>query len=167
MNVLCIMKDGFEELEAVGTIALLRRAGIDVDVCTSDANKVSGRFNLTLQPVKDLKEVDPTSYDALFLPGGPHYQTLESDAYIMEILSSYIHSNKVVAAICAAPTILGRAGYLKNKNFGGTYVDRYAVIDGNIITGRSAAAVIDFAFALIEKLLGKESCDKVKASIYY
>ena len=65
MNVLCIMKDGFEELEAVGTIALLRRAGIDVDVCTSDANKVSGRFNLTLQPVKDLKEVDPTSYDAL------------------------------------------------------------------------------------------------------
>ena len=177
MNVLCIMKDGFEELEAVGTIALLRRAGIDVDVCTSDANKVSGRFNLTLQPVKDLKEVDPTSYDALFFPGGPHYQTLESDAYIMEILSSYIHSDKVVAAICAAPTILGRAGYLKNKNytcftsmnedFGGTYVDRYAVIDGNIITGRSAAAVIDFAFALIEKLLGKESCDKVKASIYY
>ena len=54
-----------------------------------------------------------------------------------------------------------------NEDFGGTYVDRYAVIDGNIITGRSAAAVIDFAFALIEKLLGKESCDKVKASIYY
>ena len=54
-----------------------------------------------------------------------------------------------------------------NEDFGGTYVDRYAVIDGNIITGRSAAAVIDFAFAFIEKLLGKESCDKVKASIYY
>ena len=176
MNVLCIMKDGFEELEAVGTIALLRRAGIDVDVCTSDANKVSGRFNLTLQPVKDLKEVDPTSYDALFLPGGPHYQTLESDAYIMEILSSYIHSDKVVAAICAAPMMLGKLGllkgrkatcypgfeqYLEGAECTGAPVER----DGNIITGKGPGAAMEFALTVVDMMLGKEKVQELKEAM--
>ena len=88
-----------------------------------------------------------------------------------------MENNKIVAAICAAPTILGRQGYLKDRNytcftsmnedFGGTYVDQYTVSDGNLITGRSAAASIDFAFAFMEKLIGKEKCEEVKTSIYY
>ena len=93
------------------------------------------------------------------------------------ILKEFIDRGKLVSAICAAPTILGRQGYLKgkkytcftsmNEDFGGTYVDQYTVVDGNIITGRSAAAVIDFAFAIIEKLEGGRKADEVKASIYY
>ena len=95
----------------------------------------------------------------------------------MAILKTFMDADKVVAAICAAPTILGRQGYLKGKNytcftsmnedFGGTYVDQYTVTDGNLITGRSAAAVIDFAFAIIEKLAGKEKAEAVKNEIYY
>jgi 4-methyl-5(b-hydroxyethyl)-thiazole monophosphate biosynthesis len=75
------------------------------------------------------------------------------------------------------PTILGQEGLLKgkrytcftalNQDFGGTYVDAYAVTDGNLITGRSAAASIEFAWAIMEKLCGKEHCDQVKASVYY
>ena len=86
-------------------------------------------------------------------------------------------ADKFVSAICAAPTILGHRGYLKGKNytcftsmdedFGGTYENKYAVRDGNIITGISAAGTIDFAFLIIETLLGKEHSDKVKNSIYY
>ncbi len=83
----------------------------------------------------------------------------------------------IVAAICAGPTILGRAGYLKgrrytcftamNEDFGGTYRDDYAVQDGNVITGKSAAAAIDFAFAVLEAAAGKETADKTKKEIYY
>ena len=177
MSVLCILTNGFEELEAVGTIALFRRAGIQIDVCAISDTKASGRFELTFSDIKNLDDVDYKSYDALFFPGGPHYQKLEQNEYVMSILKYFMENNKIVAAICAAPTILGRQGYLKDRNytcftsmnedFGGTYVDQYKVSDGNLITGRSAAASIDFAFAFMEKLIGKEKCEEVKTSIYY
>lgn len=177
MNVMCILTDGFEELEAVGTIALLRRAGIRIDVYAVDCTSATGRFAVTMSDLSDLKDVDTAAYDMLFLPGGPHYQKLEADERVLSILKEFMVQEKLVSAICAAPTILGRQGYLKNKNytcftsmnedFGGTYVDQYTVTDGNIITGRSAAAVIDFAFAIIEKLEGSKKAQEVKASIYY
>lgn len=177
MRVLCIMSDGFEELEAVGTIALLRRAGIEIDVYAIDNVQATGRFDITLSNLHSLSNVDTSQYGMLFLPGGPHYQRLESSEQVMNILREFIEKDKMVAAICAAPTILGRAGYLKGKNytcftsmnedFQGTYIDTYAVSDGNLITGRSAAAVIDFAFLIIEKLAGQKVCKKIKESIYY
>lgn len=177
MKVLCILTDGFEELEAVGTIALLRRANIEIDVCALDATKACGRFNIAMDDLKNLDDVNVNEYGVLFLPGGPHYQKLEADSRVQAILKSFVEENKIVASICAAPTIVGRAGYLKGKNytcftsmnedFGGTYVDQYAVVDENMITGRSAAAVIDFAFAIIEKLCGKDYANEVKQSIYY
>ena len=177
MKVLCILTDGFEELEAVGTIALLRRAKIDIDVCAIDATKACGRFEIAMDDLKNLADVCASEYDVLFLPGGPHYQKLESNETVLSILKQFIDEEKLVCSICAAPTILGRQGYLKgkrytcftsmNEDFGGTYVDEYAVVDGNLITGRSAAAVIDFAFAIIEKVLGEQRAQEVKDSIYY
>ncbi|MEG0329216.1 MAG: DJ-1/PfpI family protein [Longicatena sp.] len=177
MNVLCILTDGFEELEAVGTIALLRRAGISVNVASLDKESATGRFDIALTNLTRLEEINVSEYDGLFLPGGPHYQKIEASALVMNILATFIKEKKIVAAICAAPTILGRQGYLKNKqytcytsmneDFGGNYCDQYVVCDDNMITGRSAAATIDFAFALIEKLLGKDKALEVKASIYY
>ena len=177
MKVAVLLENGFEELEAIGTIALLRRAGITIDVYAIDNTNATGRFDITCANLKDLKDADINAYDMLFLPGGPHYQKLEKDERVLSILKHFIENNKLVSAICAAPTILGKQGYLKNKkytcftsmneDFGGTYIDQYTVTDGNIITGRSATAVIDFAFAIIEKLEGKEKADEVKASIYY
>ena len=170
MNVMCILTDGFEELEAVGTIALLRRAGIRIDVYAIDHTAATGRFDITISNLADVKDVNTADYDMLFLP-------LEADERVLSILKDFMNQGKLVSAICAAPTILGRQGYLKgrkytcftsmNEDFGGTYVDQYAVIDGTIITGRSAAAVIDFAFAIIEKLEGRKKAEEVKASIYY
>ena len=177
MKVLCIMSDGFEELEAVGTIALLRRAGINIDLYALDQKAATGRFNITISNIQDIRAVNTKAYDMLFLPGGPHYQTLERDEQVMSIIKEFFEQDKLISAICAAPTILGRAGYLKNKrytcftsmneDFEGTYVDAYTVSDGNLIPGRSAAAVIDCAFAIIEKLCGKQHADEIKASIYY
>lgn len=178
MKVMCILTDGYEELEAVGVIALLRRAGICIDIYAIDSQEATGRFEMTLTKLKDLKEACIADYDMLFLPGGPHAQKLEANQTVLDILATFInHQDKYVAAICAAPTILGKQGYLKGKNytcftsmnadFGGTYVDTYVVCDDHLITGRSVAAVIDFAFAMIEKLEGKAKADEVKTGVYY
>ena len=176
-KVLCILTNGFEELEAVGTIALLRRAGIQIDIHAIDDTQACGRFDLMISNLFNLKYVNLEDFDALFLPAGPHYAKLESNEDVLNIIDIFMKADKFVSAICAAPTILGHRGYLKGKNytcftsmdedFGGTYVDQYAVRDGKIITGRSAAAVIDFAFEIISALLGEEKANEVKKSIYY
>lgn len=176
-KVMCIMSDGFEELEAVGTIALLRRAGVQIDVYAIDHTSATGRFEITLSNLLDLSDCKTSDYDALFLPGGPHYAILEKNSHVQAIIKEFFAQDKIVSAICAGPTILGRMGLLKgkhytcftsmNEDFKGTYVDQYAVVDGNLVTGRSAAAVIDFAFALLEKLAGSAKAEEIKKSIYY
>lgn len=175
MRAAVLLDNGFEELEAMGPTALLKRAGVEVDL-VSIHEKVMGRFGIAYEPTIPFSTYDFSQADCLVLPGGPQHQTLRHNEAVLKVLHEFA-ANKVVAAICASPTILGQEGLLKGKkytcftelndDFGGTYVDTYAVIDDNIITGRSAAASVEFGFAIIEKLCGKEHADKVKESVYY
>ena len=178
MKKVCIvLTDGFEEMEAVGTFAILSRAGLNVDIFSLKDTDATGRFGLTCTQLKKFSTLVPSTYDALVLPGGPEYEALEKNPTLQRYIRSFINEEKIVAAICASPTILGHAGYLKGKNytcftsmnedFGGHFTNKYATTDGNIITGQSAAATIDFAFAIVEKLLGKEKANEVKKNIYY
>lgn len=147
MKILCFLANGFEEIEAVGSIGLLRRSNFIVDVYSLEGTSATGKYNSTLSNLLDLKDLDYTSYDCLLLPGGPHYRSLEHNPQVIEAIHYFMKHDKYIAAICAAPTILGRLGYLKNKyytcftsmndSFGGTYLDTYTAIDGNLITGRS------------------------------
>ncbi|MBR5151822.1 MAG: DJ-1/PfpI family protein, partial [Elusimicrobiaceae bacterium] len=176
-KVCMVLTNGFEEVEAVGTFAVLRRAGLTVDIFSLVGTQAIGRFGLTCAQVKPFSQLDAQVYDALVLPGGPQYQALEKSDGVQALLHQFIASGKVVAAICASPTILGRAGYLKgktytcftsmNEDFGGHFTGQYVAVDGNLITGQSAAASIDFGFAIVEKLLGAEKATQVKQSIYY
>ena len=176
-KVCLIVTDGFEEAEAVATFAILRRAGLTVDIFSLTQGNATGRFGLTCTALKPFSQLSGADYDALVLPGGPQYAALEKSAGVQALLKEFITANKVVAAICASPTILGRAGYLKGKkytcftsmnaDFGGTFTGDYVTVDGNIITGKSAAATIDFGLTIVEKLLGHEKADEVKKSIYY
>lgn len=176
-KVCLVLTNGFEEVEAVGTFAILRRAGLTVDIFSLTQADATGRFGLTCTQLKPFSMLRGADYDALVLPGGPQYAELEKSAGVQALLKEFMQANKVVAAICASPTILGRASYLKGKNytcftsmnedFGGHFTGEYVAVDGNLITGQSAAASIDFGLAIAEKLLGKEKVDQVKASIYY
>ena len=176
MKVAILMDNGFEELEAMGPIALLRRCGLDVDIVSVSGTSVTGRFGVTYSPSIDMHAYSFDKADCLVIPGGPHYQKLEKNEEVKSLMHTFAEK-KVLAAICAAPTILGHEGILKGKNytcfenmnedFGGTYHYQYVVTDGNLITGISAAASIEFAFAIAEKLLGKEKVEQVKASVYY
>lgn len=178
MKKVCIvLTNGFEELEAVGSFAILRRGGLTVDIFSLTNANATGRFGLTCSALKPFSELEGAQYDALVLPGGPQYAELEKSAGVQALIKEFIDAGKVVAAICASPTILGHAGYLKGKNytcftamnedFGGHFTGGYVAVDGNIITGQSAAATVDFGFAIVEKLLGKAHADQIKTSIYY
>lgn len=178
-KVLLILTNGFEEIEAIGTLAILRRANIDIDVFSLNEEKLTiGRYNLGIPLNKfDKNKINLDDYNMLFIAGGPEYQELQVNKEFLNIIKYFYENDKYISAICAAPTILGHLGYLKNKNytcfksmnedFGGTYIDKYSVIDGKLITGISAAGVIDFAFNIVEVLKGKEEAEKVKNSIYY
>lgn len=176
-KVCMILTDGFEEIEAVGTYAILRRGGLGVDIYSLLDQDATGRFGLTCTKLNPFSQLNAADYAALVIPGGPEYKALEASPAVQALIKTFIEAGKVVAAICAGPTLLGHAGYLKGKNytcftsmnedFGGIYHDDYAVTDGNIVTGKSAAATIDFAFAVLEAVAGQETADKTKKEIYY
>ena len=176
-KVCMVVTDGFEEIEAVGTFAILRRGGVTVDVYSLLDKDATGRFGLTCTKLLPFSGLNAAQYNVLVLPGGPQYKALEASTAVQTLIKQFMDAGKTVAAICAGPTLLGHAGYLKgrrytcftamNEDFGGTYCEDYAVKDGNIISGKSAAATIDFAFLVLEDAAGKEAADKTKKEIYY
>lgn len=176
MRVAVLLDNGYEELEAMGPIALLRRAGVEVDLISVINAPVTGRFGVQYRPVTYIDDYDFEKADCLVLPGGPQYKTMENNSQVHALLKTFMEEKKV-GAICAAPTILGKLGLLKgkkytcfysmNEDFGGQYVKAYTVTDGNLVTGVSAAASVEFGFALIELVCGKEHADQVKEDVYY
>ena len=174
-KVCLVLTNGFEEAEAVGTFAILRRAGLTVDIFSLTQADATGRFGLTCTQLKPFSMLRGADYDALVLPGGPQYAELEKSAGVQALLKEFMQANKVVAAICASPTILGRAGYLKGKNytcftsmnedFGGHFTGEYVAVDGNLITGRGAGHAVNFGLAILRYLKGDEAAEKVKAGL--
>lgn len=172
-----IITDGFEEVEAVGTYAILERGGVSVDVYSLKDSDATGRFGLTCTNLKKFSELDPDEYEAIIFPGGPEHVEVNKSPRVHELIKKFTEDDKYVCAICASPTILGKAGYLKgkrytcftsmNEDFGGEYVDEYTCTDGKLITGRSAAASIDFGFEILKALKGEDQEKKTKAEIYY
>ena len=177
MKILAIITDGFEELEAVGTIALLRRAKLEVDIASLYSKDATGRYMMKLTDLHNINDVNIEDYDMLLLPGGPEYVVEEKDKNFLNIVKNFSSHDKYIAAICAAPTILGHLGLLKSKrytcytsmdeDFGGQYVDSYTCVDDKLITGRSCAASIDFALEIIKALLGDKVMKEIKEEIYY
>ena len=155
MRVLALIFNGFEEEEAVAPFALLRRANIELTIASNNIT-VTGSHNISLTNIELLKNINYKNYDCLLLPGGAHYKFLQQSQTVHEIINHFIQENKTVAAICAAPTILGMLGHLKNtkytcfssmnEDFGGIYIDEGVVIDNNIITAKSVAYSLDFAY---------------------
>ena len=174
---MCVLANGFEDIEAIGTIALLRRANIEIDVYALHNEDAIGRFNVHVTDLMNLSNLNIDNYNCLFIAGGPQYTELEHSPLFISIVKDFYLKKKYIAAICAGPTVLGHLGYLKglnytcftsmNEDFGGTYCDVYCVKDKNIITGRSVSAVIDFSFLIIKTLAGSDVEARVKKQIYY
>lgn len=173
-RVLCLLIDGFEEIETVTPVDLLRRAGVEVVIASLHGKIATGRGGIRLEADADLADLDPSSFDLLFIPGGPGVWDLRSDGRAAVLAKDFAAAGKPVAAICAAPLVLMDAGLLKGKRFtayhsvreelGGCLDDR-VVVDGDIITSRGAGTALDFALTLVSRLVGKAAADQVAEEI--
>ena len=175
-RVLCLLADGFEEIEALTPVDLLRRAGAEVVLASLTSERlVTGRCQITVRADSALADVTHEGFDLLFLPGGPGVAALRADGLPARLAAEFAHAGKPVAAICAAPTVLADAGLLKGKRFTAhfsVYSELPAVLpaervveDGALITSRGAGTALDFGLALVRRLFGEGKLKEVAESI--
>ncbi len=172
MKVLVPILQGFEEIELVSIVDILRRAGLIV-VLAGRNKSVIGAHNITLKSECDLSEINVSEFSAIALAGGYDGMiNLCNDDFAIKIVQEINAQGRLVAAICASPIVLGKAGVLKNKfscypscensiESSAKYCAEKVVIDENIITANGPASATLFALAIVEYLLGREKRDEV------
>ena len=181
MKILAFYTDGNEDAEFVITVDLLRRARIEcLTVSADDKDFIYTSHNICTKPeakLKDLSDEEIMSFDGLFIPGGKiGVENLSKNDRLLKIIKKFHDSNKLVSAICAAPTVLSKAGIMSNHKFtcydgweslvDGIYEKAMPyVVDKNVITGRSLNYSVDFTLQIIEYLTGSENKEKVAKGI--
>lgn len=167
-RVLVPLAEGFEEIEAVTVVDLLRRAGVEVVTAGLAPGPVTGSHGILVAPDTDLESVLHQRFDMVALPGGmPGAANLAADARLLALLQRLADGGQFTAAICAAPSVLAKAGLLAGKratsfpgfltsvSSPGTVLLEDAVVeDGKVITSRGPGTAMDFALALVERLEG-------------
>lgn len=181
MKKVCVLlADGFEEVEALTVVDLLRRARIYVDtVSVTEEYMIRGSHGIAVQTEDLFEEVNLAEFDMIVLPGGlPGTTNLGAHSGVRRIVKDFAESGKYVAAICAAPTILSDLGLLKGRRVtcypdmerkisGAVLTGAPAMVDGNIITGQGVGAAVDFALELIAVLVGNEKAGEIADAIVY
>jgi protein deglycase len=177
MNVLVPMAEGFEEIEAMTVVDVLRRAGIKVTTAGIPGTIVEGSRNVKVLTDTKLDSVVEKDFDALVLVGGsPGYTNLSKSGKVMKIIGDYHRDGKLVAAICGAPTVLAEAGILTNTKatvYPG--LEKYIpkprseklIQEGNVITSQAPGTAMDFALKIVEYLAGKETMKNVREQLVY
>lgn len=177
MTAAILLADGFEEVEALGVVDILRRANIDIDtVSVSETFDVTSSRDITVKADKLFTNMD--QYDMIILPGGAGAWKLREDDKVIKIVQEYNKQGKLISAICAAPMILGKAGIVKGKkvtSYPGeeiqsylkeaTYLEDPVVEDGNLTTSRGPSTAFAFAYALVDRLGG--DAKQIKSDMLY
>ena len=174
------LAEGFEEIEGLMVVDLLRRVGIRVDmVSISDSLTVTGSHKIPVTADKLLKDIDFDAYELLVLPGGmPGTTRLGACEALCDEVVKACENGKKIAAICAAPTVFGKLGLLKGKKaccypdmedglVGAEVSYEPVTVDGNIITSRGLGTALPFALVLIEQLLDKKTADDLAKKVVY
>lgn len=176
-KVYVFLADGFEEVEALFPVDVLRRAGAEVvTVSVMEREGVMGAHNICVHADELFEDCNFSDADAMVLPGGSGHKILLEEKALLEELKKAHANGKVVSAICASPMILGSIGLLKGRKAtcfpgfeqyleGATVVNELSVIDGNVVTGHSAGAAFAFAVSLVEALYGKEKAAEIEKSV--
>lgn len=174
------MADGCEEIEGLTVVDIVRRAKLDIStISISDKKEVTGSHNVTFITDVLYKEEKFLELDGIILPGGmPGTTKLGENADVKEQILSFTATGKLVAAICAAPSILGAAGILNGKRatchpgfeeklVGATILMDTVVVDGNIITSRGMGTAIDFALAIVKYFTDDETITQIRKGLVY
>ncbi len=179
-ELLVFLADGCEECEALITVDILRRAGLDtVTVSITDSYEIVSSHKIPIKADKLLSEVDLDAAEMLILPGGmPGTTNLEKCEKLMAAVDKFNKEGRPVSAICAAPGIFGRRGILEGRTAtsyptvvgelrGAKTTEESVACDGNVITSRGLGTAIDFGLAIVEKYKGRAESEKIASAIVY
>ena len=169
------LADGFEEIEALAVVDILRRANLDVKTIAVDTLMPEGAHGIEVVcNLLDVEIEDISNISAVILPGGmPGTLNMEKSEIVQEALRYAVEHNLHVGAICAAPSILGHAGYLQGKKAtcypgfeseltGAILVEDGVITDGNITTGCGPGVAVDFALEIVRVLVSAEKADEIR-----
>ncbi len=171
------LAEGFEEVEALAPLDILRRAKIEVKTVGVTGKPVYGSHKIPVICDLTLDEVTEADLDGVILPGGiPGTPNLEANPRVMELVDFAAKNGKLVGAICAAPSILGHRGILNGKKAtcfpgfekelqGAIHLDEPAVQDGNIVTGWGAGGALEFGLKLLETLTDAATADRMRVNM--
>ena len=175
--VYVFLAEGFEEMEALAPIDLLRRVGVEVTTVGVGGKLIKGAHGVGFTADSDGEGLDFSDVACVVLPGGmPGTTNLDASPMVEACLMKAVEKNALIAAICAAPSVLGHKGLLKGKKatcFPGFEEDLLGALhtgapvekDGNIITARGAGVALDFALALVAELKGETAAKELRESL--
>ena len=174
-TIFVFLAEGFEEIEALTPVDVLRRAGLSVQtVSIMDEQAVAGAHGVPVLADKMFAEINPEDAEMILLPGGlPGATNLDAHEGLSRMILEFADAEKPLAAICAAPLVLGNRGLLQSKKAtcypgfetylqGAEYTAALVEQDGNIITGKGPGAAMEFAFAIVEKYCGIDKVNELK-----
>lgn len=173
-----LLTDGFEDIEALETLDILRRAGIDTKTVGISASSVKSSHNVTVIADLTFSETDFSDMTMLILPGGPGHTAFSESENVLNLINLAFGKGIPIAAICASPSVIGKMGLLKGKRFtcfpgfenmvkGGIYSPEKVVCDGQFITARGAGAASDFGFEIVKFFKGEFFKDELKRQMQY
>lgn len=172
-----LLADGFEEIEALTPVDMLRRAGLKVVTIGISGKYATGSHGIKVECDSTADETDPSLFDAVIFPGGmPGATNLDASPFTDVIISEVLKKNGVIGAICAAPLVLGRRGLLNGKQAicypgfeneltGASVADCEVVTDGKIVTAKGMGVALEFSKALISLLAGEEKAKEISIAI--
>jgi 4-methyl-5(b-hydroxyethyl)-thiazole monophosphate biosynthesis len=174
-NAVLLLAVGFEEIEAISIVDTLRRAGIEVTIAGLQAGAIEGAHGVKVVPDTTIEQqIEVKKFDAVILPGGnPGYLNLGKDHRVLDAVKNAFELGKIVAAICAAPSVLAQAGILKGKQAtiypgmehtltGAKHIDERVVVDGKLVTSQGPGTAVEFGVKLVEILAGEKRARELK-----
>ncbi len=175
-SVLVPLAEGFEEIEAVSIVDVLRRAGVEVRLAYLFKQEVTGANGITIVADNSINDVRSEEFDMIVLPGGiPGAEHLRDDDRVQKLIKEFEEQNKNIAAICAAPIALERAGVLKDKFTcyppyeeqikSSTFSEDRVVKSKNVITSRGPGTALCFALEIVKTLVGEETYNQLKEGL--
>ena len=170
------LANGFEEIEALLPLDLMRRAGLEVKTVGVGSLDITGSHGITVKADMLDSDLSDSSPECVILPGGmPGTKNLDASPVVHKALDDALENNSLICAICAAPMILGKRGILRGKKatcfpgfeeyLEGATVGGRAVRDGQVITGVGMGAALEFGIEIVAALKGREEADKLAAAV--
>ena len=176
--VYVLLVEGFEEIEALEPVDIMRRAGLEVRTVGVTDKTVTGSHGITVEADIEICDVNPDQMQLLMLPGGSGHVNLDSSKDVHYLIDTACEKGIYIASICAAPSILGKRGLLNGKKAtcfpgyekyleGAEVCADKAVCDGIFITGKGAGAAADFGFLIVELLCGADKAKELRGVMQY